>query len=634
MASTNSLLNTVQAVSTVVSRLLPVVEHIPDSFGKWVPPIKAAVAAHQKLSAQIGLASGSAKVLRGRFGAVDAVMAGLNLRTVGASKKMSALGAIGALALSKIIRGFRDSRREAQGLEGSMGRINRTPLGGGIARIAAAVGGYRLLREAAEGFRKALDLGGELSDLKSKTGIAADQMLIIRQAGKDAGVEDLTSSILKMQDALVGATVDGASPAAKAFGALKLQARDLLRLSPVQQFEAIGAALREISNPAVRTALSRDIFGKSGADLLPLVDNADALTDAARAIGSQALLLKQNAERFDVVSDRLGRAGLKLQGFFVGVASTTIPLLEIVTKRMENLDLASQGERFGEGIKAAAEVLTGMWQKQEEAIAAVGDLLMAALLTPMEMLQKKLREIFSKENLQRQFQMDVKGFLSGDKYLFGGGLTEKGLMKQEDQYLMDKNAGRIPLDAAAPTPSAATRSADTAATFRKRARERFAALRTVGAAAIEQMSDAPRRVTPGKPNPFAGFATAFSSSPFSSSGLRGASMAGTLLGSPGSGAFDFSKVANLSRSGVRGGPILTTAERRAFEDQRVASGATRSGSTEGAFAAVRAGDAARRKNVERERERERQARENSVAKSNELLAGILKATVRTADEFD
>ncbi len=85
--------------------------------------------------------------------------------------------------------------------------------------------------------------------------------------------------------------------------------------------------------------------------------NPGAMKEAAESIGKQAQLLKQNAEAFDAVSDRLNRSGLKLQGFFVGVASGIVKQLDEATSKFDKLDLAEQGERFGAALAPVLDKL-------------------------------------------------------------------------------------------------------------------------------------------------------------------------------------------------------------------------------------------------------------------------------------
>jgi hypothetical protein len=185
----------------------------------------------------------------------------------------------------------------------------------------------------AAGVKHAYDLGGELNDLSSRTGIAAGKALIMRQAFEDSGLaaDDVGASVNKMQR-YIEAAANGNDTASATFQKLGLSLARIQQLTPDEQFAAIGRSLNSVQGETSRAALSMDLFGKSGGKFLALFADGGALETAAASLGKQAKILDENAGTFDDISDRLGRSGKKLQGFFVGVAerlSTTLkPVLE------------------------------------------------------------------------------------------------------------------------------------------------------------------------------------------------------------------------------------------------------------------------------------------------------------------
>lgn len=206
--------------------------------------------------------------------------------------------------------------------------------------------------------KKAYDLGSSLQDASDKTGIAVDQIMILQQAAKDNGIDDITGAIGKMQKNLVEATAKGSGPAAEALQILGLNAEELINKLPSDQLQIIGERIQAIANPALKTAEAIAIFGKSGKELLPLFADAGALGTAARSIGKQAQILRDNSQAFDKISDRLGRTGLKLQGFGVGVAAGILPAVDKITAKFDKLDLSGAGEKFAKGIEPVLDKLS------------------------------------------------------------------------------------------------------------------------------------------------------------------------------------------------------------------------------------------------------------------------------------
>ncbi len=238
----------------------------------------------------------------------------------------------------------------------------------------------------AYGVKKAYDLGSEMSDMRDKTGMAIDQLLILRQAAKDNGLDDITGPVKKMQVNLVEAVRNGVGPAAQALQMLGLNAEDLISKLPTDQLDEIGRKIAAIESPALRTAEAVALFGREGQTMLPLFADSGALTTAAASLGKQAHILKDNASRFDAVSDRLGRSGLKLQGFFVGIASSILPAMESATKRLDAIDLSGKGVKFGQEIEAAAEIAIGAFQHPELALNAFSGALQSGIKASTNLL--------------------------------------------------------------------------------------------------------------------------------------------------------------------------------------------------------------------------------------------------------
>ena len=155
-----------------------------------------------------------------------------------------------------------------------------------------------------------------------------------------------------MQVALVSVAKGGS---AKAFEQIGLHVSDLLDLDPGEQFERVGAAIAKMENPAARAAAAVELFGKSGMNMLSFFADESAMQTARDSIGEQAKLLGDNAEQFDRISDRLGRVGIKLRGFFVGVAARLAPIMDGLTAVMDKIDLAGMGIALADKLKDAAK---------------------------------------------------------------------------------------------------------------------------------------------------------------------------------------------------------------------------------------------------------------------------------------
>jgi hypothetical protein len=246
---------------------------------------------------------------------------------------------------------------------------------GAILGVGAALAGIGT--GLAVGINGVIELGGKLNDLSGQTGIAVDQLLVLQQAFKDNGVEPekVGASIAKMGKAISEAQ-QKTGKGATAFDALGLSAEKLIRMTPADQYKAIGDAILAVENPTQRAALAMEVFGKSGAELINTFGGGK-LDDAAGSLGAQSALLAKNAELFDRAGDILGRAGNKLQGFFVGIADQVVPVILPLLEAFDKLDLAGQGQRFGESLATGLRVLIGAFQNDQLGALITNSLLRA-----------------------------------------------------------------------------------------------------------------------------------------------------------------------------------------------------------------------------------------------------------------
>jgi hypothetical protein len=250
-------------------------------------------------------------------------------------------------------RGIKSAESGLSKFKSSAGPAVMAGIAAGFAAAAAAAAGL------AVGIKSALDLGGALSDLSTRTGVAAGELRILQEAFARNGLsaEKVGPSINKMQRALVEAG-DGTGPAAEAFKMLGISVDGLRGMDASSQFSAIGQAINSIPDPAGRAAAAMQIFGKSGGEMLTLFANSGAMNEAARSVGDQADILTRNANLFDQASDILGSVATKMQGFFVGVADTLVPALMPLLEAADGIDLSGLGQDLGNAIAFGLTVIT------------------------------------------------------------------------------------------------------------------------------------------------------------------------------------------------------------------------------------------------------------------------------------
>ena len=228
-----------------------------------------------------------------------------------------------------------------------------------IAKVTAALGS---VAGVMQGIKGGVDLGSEMQELSARTGVAVQDLFMMRKIFKDTGVDasKLGPAINTMQKALASAVSGGSE--GNVLKALGLDPQALASMDSGKAFEAIGARIAQLPNSVERASAAMQIFGKSGGELLQVFMDP-AFKDAGN-LSNTAKILGQNAASFSEASNALGHAGGKLQGFFVGMNSQFVPLLHNAIQEFEKLDLSGIGSGLGAVIgnfmtnwRAASKVL-------------------------------------------------------------------------------------------------------------------------------------------------------------------------------------------------------------------------------------------------------------------------------------
>lgn len=227
------------------------------------------------------------------------------------------------------------------------------------AASVAAAGGFAILAV------KQSHAGDELGKLTDKYGVSTEAISRNAHAADLAGVSvgQLATSYRFMQNSIVAA-IQGSDAQAKAFKTLGLSARDLINLKPEEAYARIADALSKIENPALRSTLAVDLFGRAGADLLPMFkEGAEGLKAAADEADRFGLTINRiDAGQLEAANDAVTKVGAAANGaarqFAVGLAPSISTVLEHLLKGVDYADSfrnagASLGAAFVEGMALA-----------------------------------------------------------------------------------------------------------------------------------------------------------------------------------------------------------------------------------------------------------------------------------------
>jgi len=188
-----------------------------------------------------------------------------------------------------------------------------------VKKAGAAFTGLVSVGSIASLATQAFNAADAIGDAAARAGVAVDSLSRLAFAANQSDVEfsSLTTGIKNLQRSLVEATA-GTGDAAAAFKRIGVSAADLRGLKLEQQLGKIADGFKGIIDPAERTALAMQIFGKAGGDLVPLLAGGSAaitqLTQEADRLG--VTLTTQTAAGISAADNALKRLKASVNGFF------------------------------------------------------------------------------------------------------------------------------------------------------------------------------------------------------------------------------------------------------------------------------------------------------------------------------
>lgn len=228
--------------------------------------------------------------------------------------------------------------------------------------IASQVGGYvRSLVDMGRVQAEAID--GQ-SKLAARLGMTYKELSGLSLAGDLAGVsmESIAGAITKADVAFVRAA-EGSKQAAAALAGVGLSVQDLNGLSASDRFSSIAEAISKIPNEAQRAEAAVQLFGRAGAQLLPLFAGGAGAIKEATAQAERFGLALTNAQARDVeaMNDSFTLVQKSIAGIIQQVTARLAPTITKVAETFTDFIGAAGGANIGQqiagGILEGARVL-------------------------------------------------------------------------------------------------------------------------------------------------------------------------------------------------------------------------------------------------------------------------------------
>lgn len=241
-----------------------------------------------------------------------------------------------------------DTARAAKTMERRAAQIEKAAISIGK-KIAAAFA----VREVFQIGKAAIDSIANLQDLAEKAGDSAEAFGSLSKASEVSGIalDTVAAASIKLTASLSKMDEDG-GPAADAIKALGLNFAEFTKLSPVSQIDAVANALAKFEDDASKTAVAVALFGKSGAEILPF------LNDLADGSERQITLTEKQIQAANAFQEQVGALRGEIALLTKEAIAGLIPQLSsMLTKIDESIKYFS---KFGEESTLLSKVLRGI----------------------------------------------------------------------------------------------------------------------------------------------------------------------------------------------------------------------------------------------------------------------------------
>ena len=273
------------------------------------------------------------------------------------------------LRIKADVQGENNIRRLGNSMQGVQGKVKNLQMAvGGLSGALKGLG-VALGVGALAGFAKSgLDAADAIGKLSIRTGIAANELFGFQNAAalSDVSTEQLTVGLLQLSKNMLAAA-EGSKQYATAFKALgiQLQQQDGQLRDTDEVFREIADRFADLPDGAAKAAVAMRLFGRSGAQLIPLLNG-----------GSESLnqfkynLSEDFVNKAQLFNDTMAIIGFKFKEIQLQILDYFLPTFQMIGNAFADLFEGSSGdwEAFG---KLVEGILRGVGAAVYATVAAI-----------------------------------------------------------------------------------------------------------------------------------------------------------------------------------------------------------------------------------------------------------------------
>ena len=255
------------------------------------------------------------------------------------------MGTVATLAVNVIAntggltKGFSKAKKESKSFGASFGASMKSF----VTPAALATAGIAAVGVAVAKIGSQLSRLDEIAKKARALGISGQDLMEFQHAAALAGVEAsaFTSALQKMQKN-IGDAVGGIGLAKDSLALVGFEIGELAKMDASEQFLAIADKISKIENASERAAVATAIFGRAGADLIPmLIQGSEAIREQMDELKRlQGVITGVEFDQIQDANDAMEKLGKSWEGIWAQLTVRVAPVLQdLVELLIEALQL-------------------------------------------------------------------------------------------------------------------------------------------------------------------------------------------------------------------------------------------------------------------------------------------------------
>ena len=233
----------------------------------------------------------------------------------------------GANNIDALNRGLHSVEGTAKGVTGALRGL--TGAAGGLSGALGALAPLLSVAGLVGLAKGALDAGDRMNDLSQSTGVSVESLAKFKKAAALSGtnIDGVAKALVKLSKGMMEASTgnEQASAAFKALGVSITDSKGKLKTSDEVMIQ-VANRFKAMPDGVAKTALALKLFGKSGAEMVPLLNMGG---DAIEKLGSK--MTTAFAQKADEYNDKLALLSMKVGALGQDLFLTLLPALTAVT---------------------------------------------------------------------------------------------------------------------------------------------------------------------------------------------------------------------------------------------------------------------------------------------------------------